>query len=56
MTAVRPIHLEAASPEFFSTPAKKLAVEENDGTGRTYFLKGDRIVAVGVPVQEQGNG
>lgn len=36
-----------AAPEFFSTKPTKLAVETNEGTGRTYFLKSGRIVAVG---------
>lgn len=40
-------------PEFFTTPPKKLVVEDNTGTGRTYILKAGRIVAVGVPTQEQ---
>lgn len=49
MTAVAPVRIEVASPEFFSTKPEKLAVEENAGTGRTYFLKAGKIVAVGVP-------
>ncbi len=35
------------TPEFFATPPKKLVVEENPICDRVYFLKGDRIVAVG---------
>jgi hypothetical protein len=42
----RPVRLEVASPDFFATPLKKLTVEQNAGTGRTYVLKGGRIVAV----------
>lgn len=48
-----PIKIEIAAPEFFSTPPKKLVVEDNAGTGRTYILKAGRIVAVGIPTQEQ---
>lgn len=48
-----PIKIEIADPEFFSMPPKKLTVEENPGTGRTYFLKAGRIVAVGISTQEQ---
>jgi len=47
----RPMNLEIASPEFFSTPFEKLRVEENEGAGRTYVLKGKRIVAVVKPKQ-----
>jgi hypothetical protein len=46
------LHLIIKSEEFFATPLKKLAVEENRGAGRTYFLKGERIVAVAIPAQE----
>lgn len=42
------VRIEVASSDFFVTPLKKLTVEHNDGTGRTYILKGDRIVAVAV--------
>lgn len=47
------VKIEVAAPEFFSTNPKRLAVEDNAGTGRTYFLKAGRIVAVGIPTQEQ---
>lgn len=44
---------EIVAPEFFSTPAKKMTVEEGrPGTGRTYVLKGDRIVAVALASEE----
>lgn len=52
MTQAQPIKLIIKSPEFFSTPPKKITVEENAGTGRTYFLRGDRILAVGLPIEE----
>lgn len=47
------VRIEVASSEFFATPLKKLTVEENEGTGRTYVLKGDRIVAVTVRQDER---
>jgi hypothetical protein len=49
MNAVTPIRMLITTPVFFATPLKKLRVEENAGTGRTYFLKGAAIVAVAVP-------
>lgn len=45
----KPVKMVVASKEFFDTPLKKIAVETNEGTGRVYFLKGGRIVAVAVP-------
>jgi hypothetical protein len=45
------VKLEVAAPEFFATPPKKLAVEENAGTGRVYVLKGGRIVAIAKPAE-----
>lgn len=49
MSAVR---IEVATPAFFAD-VKKLTVEENRGTGRTYFLdKKGRIVAVARPAEE----
>lgn len=53
MTQAQPIKLIIKSSEFFSTPPKKITVEENAGTGRTYFLRGDRILAVGMPIGVQ---
>lgn len=50
----QPIKLVLTSPEFFSTPPKKMVVEENEGAGRTYILKADRIVAVGMPINMEG--
>ena len=50
-----PARLEVAAPEFFATPFKKLAVEENAGTGRVYILKGGRIVAV-AKLKERDDG
>lgn len=50
---MRPVRIEVQSPEFFTTPLKKIEVEENAGTGRTYFLKAGRIVAVAVPQESR---
>lgn len=44
------IRLVITTPEFFAASPKKLAVEENAGTGRVYFLLRGRIVAVAVPL------
>jgi hypothetical protein len=44
------------TPDFFATPFKKLVVETDPIINRTYFLKGDRIVAVGAPVEEADVG
>lgn len=41
-----PIKLLITTEEFFATPLKKLSVEDVPATGRTYFLKRGRIVAV----------
>lgn len=43
------VKLEVADPAFFAADPKRLRVEENPGTGRTYFLLKGRIVAVGKP-------
>lgn len=40
------LKLEITTEEFFATPLKKLSVEDVPATGRTYFLKRGRIVAV----------
>ena len=42
-----PVKLIMFIRDFFSIPLKKIVVESNVGTGRTYFLYRDRIVAVG---------
>jgi hypothetical protein len=47
-----PLKLIITTPEFFSTPPKNLVVEDNEIANRTYFLKGDRIVAVGIATLE----
>lgn len=45
------VRIEVATPTFFAN-VKNLTVEENRGTGRTYFLdKKGRIVAVARPVE-----
>lgn len=46
------VKLEFAAKEFFSIPPKRLKVEESPATGRTYFIAGDRIVAVAKPIQQ----
>lgn len=40
------------SPEFFSTPLKKIEIETPPNVGRVYFLKAGRIVAVGQRIEE----
>jgi hypothetical protein len=47
----KPVRLILAAPEFFAANPKKLTVEDNDGTGRIYFLKRDRILAVAIPTE-----
>ena len=49
INTVRPLKIEVASSEFFSTNPKRLRIEENEGAGRIYFLKEDRVVAVAYP-------
>lgn len=46
MNSAPAVKLLVASNEFFSTNPKKLAVESDEITNRTYFIKGDKIVAV----------
>ncbi len=43
------VKLGYAAPEFFALPPKRIIAEDNDGTGRVYFLdrKTKKIVAVG---------
>jgi hypothetical protein len=48
LTEIVRTRFEIMDPEFFSIPLKKLAVESNLNTNRVYFLRGDRIVAVGL--------
>lgn len=50
MTA-KPIKLVLTTPEFFAANPKKLRVEECPVINRTYFLKANRIVAVGQPIE-----
>lgn len=40
------LKIEAAVPEFFSIPMKKVEIETVPATGRTYFIHQGRIVAV----------
>lgn len=39
------------APEFFSISPKKIRIESEPNVGRTYFISGDRIIAVAVPAQ-----
>jgi hypothetical protein len=48
LTEIVRTRFEIVDPEFFSIPLKKLAIESNPNTNRVYFLRGDRIVAVGL--------
>lgn len=41
------------TPDFFQANPKKLAIDEQPNTGRIYFLKGGRIVAVAEPTGAQ---
>lgn len=40
------LKIEAAVPNFFSIPLKKVEIESIPATGRTYFIHQGRIVAV----------
>lgn len=40
------LKIELSTPGFFSIPLKKVDIETVPGTGRTYFIYQDRIVAV----------
>lgn len=42
------LKIEVAAPGFFSIPLKKVEIEADQNTGRTYFLYKGAIVAVGV--------
>lgn len=46
------IKIECAEPGFFTIPPKKLTLA-NEGTGRTYFLFKNRIVAVAIEASPQ---
>lgn len=50
--ATEKLKIELATPDFFSIPMKKIALESVPGTGRTYFLYRDEIVAVARRVAE----
>lgn len=47
-----PLKIECFTAEFFTAPPKKLRVAD-EGTGRTYFLFKDRIVAVAIEERPQ---
>lgn len=46
MTAPAKLKIEAAVPNFFAIPMKKVEIETVPETGRTYFIFGGKIVAV----------
>lgn len=48
----RAIKLVLVAPNFFFIPLRKMTVEKSDVTAQTYFLKDDRIVAIGEPVRQ----
>lgn len=41
-----PLKMEVATPGFFSVPLRKVEIETNAGTGRTYFLLKGQIIGV----------
>lgn len=50
------VRMEIADPVFFATPLRKMTIETNPVVNRTYFLKGERIIAVAVPVERDPRG
>ena len=44
--ALRTSRFEIVAPNFFFLPLRKLEVESNPITNRTYFLKDGKVVAV----------
>jgi hypothetical protein len=40
---------EIVDPRFFFIPFRSMTVENDPGTGRTYFIKDDKVVAVALP-------
>ena len=53
-----PLKMEVATPGFFSVPLRKVEIETNAGTGRTYFLLKGEIIAVAkrAQIQEDADG
>ena len=50
----KPIRMEVISADFWDISPRKMTVEENAGTGRTYFLdKRGRLLAVGKPKEDK---
>jgi hypothetical protein len=47
------LKIEFAAPGFFSIPLKKVEIETNRGTGRTYFIYRGEVVAVAKRTEEQ---
>jgi hypothetical protein len=45
---------EIVDPRFFFIPFRSMTVENEPGTGRTYFIKDDRVVAVALPTGSIG--
>ena len=39
---------EVVAPNFFFIPLRRLTIESGPITNRTYFIDGDRVVAVGL--------
>lgn len=47
------VKLEVADRDFYRENPKRLVVEDNAGTGRTYFLdRRGRLLAVAVPLED----
>ncbi len=51
ITAASPIKIDLQVPEFFHIPFRKMVIETNEITNRTYFLHHGRIVAVAIPLE-----
>lgn len=49
------LKIEVAVPNFFALPMKRVATEEPQWTGRTYFLLDGKIVAVARRGEVDGN-
>lgn len=47
------LKIEIAVPNFFAIPTKKMEIESAPGTGRTYFIYQNEIVAVARPIETE---
>jgi hypothetical protein len=47
MTSAGKLKIEIAVPNFFFLPMRRMEIESRPETGRTYFVFGGKIVAVG---------